>query len=382
MTDPDLRQQFLNGMSRAAATVNIVTTNGSAGRAGVTVSAMSSVSADARAPIMLVCLHHQGKSVPAILENGAFVVNVLREDQSYISDTFAGRRQTADGDAFSCTNWTEMSTGCPRIVDPLVAFDCKILDANKVGTHYVVMGEVQDIFLSPSGRPLIFANRSYGSAERILPFDVEQTRPENALRIGIHSSFGSQMLPQLIKNYKQASGNIEIDLYEGDQLRIAALLQSGDVDIALLYDAGISDQFQTHKLDSQRPFVLVSENHPLAKNSGLHLQELSDFSLILQDAPPLRDYILSLYSQLNLTPKIAFRPWYIHMAMAMAANELGYVLMTASKSSEYSQFNGGLVRLELLDDLPCLDVVMAFHDRGLPVVGKEFVELCLANCNT
>ena len=209
MTDTDFRQQFLNGMSRAAATVNIVTTDGQAGRSGVTVSAMSSVSADAKAPIILVCLHHQGRSVPKILDNGAFVVNVLREDQSFISDTFAGRRQTSDGDAFSCANWIAMSTGCPRIVDPLVAFDCKILSANKVGTHYVVMGEVEDIFLSPSGRPLIFANRSYGSAERILPFDVEQIRPENALRIGVHSSFGSQLLPPLIRHYEQTIGNIE-----------------------------------------------------------------------------------------------------------------------------------------------------------------------------
>ena len=41
-----LRQQFLHGMSHAACTVNVVTTDGMAGRHGVTVSAMVSVSAD------------------------------------------------------------------------------------------------------------------------------------------------------------------------------------------------------------------------------------------------------------------------------------------------------------------------------------------------
>ena len=71
MTDPAFRQRFLNGMSRAAATVNVVTTDGDAGRSGVTVSAMSSVSADTEAPIILVCLHHLGKSVAIIIDNGA-----------------------------------------------------------------------------------------------------------------------------------------------------------------------------------------------------------------------------------------------------------------------------------------------------------------------
>ena len=42
----DLRQDFLDGMSFVAATVNVVATDGPAGRVGTTVSAMSSVSAD------------------------------------------------------------------------------------------------------------------------------------------------------------------------------------------------------------------------------------------------------------------------------------------------------------------------------------------------
>ena len=52
--DRALRQQFLHGMSHAASTVNVVTTDGVAGRHGVTVSAMVSVSADTPQPTLLV----------------------------------------------------------------------------------------------------------------------------------------------------------------------------------------------------------------------------------------------------------------------------------------------------------------------------------------
>ena len=58
VTDPALRQSFLEGMSHVASTVNIITTDGPEGRAGVTVSAMSSVSPDTPKPSLLVCVHY------------------------------------------------------------------------------------------------------------------------------------------------------------------------------------------------------------------------------------------------------------------------------------------------------------------------------------
>ncbi len=93
-----IRDRFLDGMSHAACTVNIVTTDGPAGRAGVTVSAMASVSADSDWPTLLVCVHHLSPAAAKIVENGVLCVNVLRDDQSYISDTFAGRFRDEIGD--------------------------------------------------------------------------------------------------------------------------------------------------------------------------------------------------------------------------------------------------------------------------------------------
>src|SRR5882724_7887396 len=105
--ESDIRAQFLNGMSRAAFCVSVVTTDGPAGCSGVTISAMSSVSADGNSPTILVCIHHQSRTAAAILENGTFCVNVLREDQSHIADRFGGRVQLEDGDKFAGARWVE-----------------------------------------------------------------------------------------------------------------------------------------------------------------------------------------------------------------------------------------------------------------------------------
>jgi flavin reductase (DIM6/NTAB) family NADH-FMN oxidoreductase RutF len=167
--DPDLRRRFLAGMSNAACTVNVVTTDGPAGRFGLTVSAMASVSADTPKPTLLVCAHHLSAATQAIIANGVFCVNVLRDDQSHISDCFAGRRQTSDGDRFSCARWTTGLTGAPRVVDPLVAFGCRVTSSQQVGTHYVLFGMVEEIFAGRSGSPLIYAHHAYGTTARIAP---------------------------------------------------------------------------------------------------------------------------------------------------------------------------------------------------------------------
>jgi len=140
MDDASLRDRFVGAMSFAASTVNVVTTQGPAGCAGVTVSAMSSVSADGPKPTLLVCVHHESATAPAI----------------------AGRPSDQLKDKFDCADWTMMGTGAPRVVDPLVAFDCRLVSAQRMGTHHVFIGEVEAVFNANGGTPLIYYNRAYG----------------------------------------------------------------------------------------------------------------------------------------------------------------------------------------------------------------------------
>lgn len=161
-----LRNDFLSAMSRACCTVNIVTTDGPAGRSGATVSAMSSVSADGAAPTLLVCLHQNSATAQAIRDNGGFCVNVLRDSQSSISDRFAGRQDTIDG-KFAGAAWETGSTGAPRLNGGLVAFDCRVASEQKIGTHHVFIGEVVAISEADEGLPLIYSGRAYGRPARL-----------------------------------------------------------------------------------------------------------------------------------------------------------------------------------------------------------------------
>jgi flavin reductase len=161
----DLRDQFLHAMSRCAATVSVVTTDGPAGRAGVTVSAMTSVSADGAAPTMLVCINEGASAAAPILENACFGVNVLGAEQQDVSDTFAGRTGPPGGDRFARIRWTAGETGAPLITGALAVFDCRLQSADLVGTHHVIIGAVQRVRVSETGTPLIYGMRRYLRAE-------------------------------------------------------------------------------------------------------------------------------------------------------------------------------------------------------------------------
>ena len=111
-----MNDDFLAAMSRAANTVCVVTTDGMAGRFGVTVSAMTSVSAEDPGPSLLVCVHHLSPACEAIQRNRVFCANVLGSDQTHISDCFAGRTGAKGLDKFDCADWATGETGAPVLL--------------------------------------------------------------------------------------------------------------------------------------------------------------------------------------------------------------------------------------------------------------------------
>lgn len=156
-----LREAFLEGMSRAAATVNVITTAGPAGRAGLTVSAMTSVSADTPKPVLLVCINASSAGAAAMIENGVFAVNILGESQTAVSDVFAGRGAHRGEAKFDCARWCAGATGAPLLEDALVSFDCRVGLHRLIGTHHVIFGDVEGVHLAAPCRPLIYADRGY-----------------------------------------------------------------------------------------------------------------------------------------------------------------------------------------------------------------------------
>ncbi|MCS6892417.1 MAG: flavin reductase [Rhodovarius sp.] len=153
------RQMFRNGMARLAAAVNLVTTDGPAGRAGFTASAVCSVTDDP--PTLLVCMNRSHSHAEAFLRNGVLCVNTLAAGQEELSQTFAGLRGLEGAARFSVGRWQVLATGAPVLSDAAVAFDCEVAQRIEQGTHSVLFGRVRAVLLGPEGGGLVYFRRRY-----------------------------------------------------------------------------------------------------------------------------------------------------------------------------------------------------------------------------
>lgn len=350
----ELKDQFINGMSYAAATVNIVTTDGPAGRSGVTVSAMSSVSADTANPTLLVCINDASSGAAPIIENGVFCVNILRDDQSFVSDTFAGRYGDKGEEKFACAEWETLATGAPASTDALVSFDCKLTNDVIVGTHHVFFGEVQEMRVAPSGMPLIYANRAYGTPFRLAKAALERSSgliENEAVRISCLNSFAPFFLPGILQHVDDENSDVAVEVIEGDQAQVLHSVAAHDAELALVYDLDIADELSAHRLMELRPYVLLPADHALAGKNDIALEQLAQEPLILLDAPLSRDYFLSLFSDMGIEPNIGMRTSSFELIRSMVANGSGYSIFVTRPAAMTSYDGKPLVAVPIAGEV-------------------------------
>lgn len=151
--------QFREAMSRLGAAVHIITTNGKAGKAGFTATAVASVSDSP--PTVLVCLNRKSQITPIMRENKVFCVNTLASSDEELANVFAGRTGHFMADRFEFGEWTGLETGAPALTQAIAALDCRVLEMKSVATHDIYFGEVAAIRLANAEKALVYHARAY-----------------------------------------------------------------------------------------------------------------------------------------------------------------------------------------------------------------------------
>jgi DNA-binding transcriptional LysR family regulator len=328
----------------------------------------------------LVCVHHLSSAAEKILENGVFCVNVLRDDQGYISDTFAGRFRDQIADKFDCATWVATPSGAPRVVDPLVGFDCTVVSSNRVGTHYVFFGEVGEVFAAGQGSPLIYANRAYGAATRIdsaASISAGQEASGNTLSVGCFHTFGPYILPEMIQRMRDVVPGVELSLVEGDQRRVQESLLAGEVEVALMYAFEITADLEVQELTRLPPYVLLAEGHPLAEKAVITPADLAGQPMILLDTSPSRNYFTGILRAAGVEPKIAFRSSNFEMVRGMVGHGQGYAILSTKPAASMSYDGRALTHRPLQADFESSRVVLATRQgHVLSPPAEQFVAFC------
>lgn len=149
---------YRDAMAHLGAAVNVVTSDGPAGRCGCTASAVCGVTD--QPPMLLVCINRSSRNNAAFKENARLCVNVLAAGQQSLAMRFASKDLDV-ADRFAEGDWHVLETGSPVLRGAAVSLDCDVTFTAEVGTHTVFYCAVRGVSTQQDSEALIYYDRGF-----------------------------------------------------------------------------------------------------------------------------------------------------------------------------------------------------------------------------
>lgn len=144
-------------MGHFASGVAIVTCEGPDGPAGLTTSAVTSLSLDPL--LLLVCFDNGSRTLAAVQSARRFAVNVLRAGQEDLALVFASKR--VQREKFEAVTHT-VAHGVPVLDGALAWLACDLAETIPGGDHTIGIGAVTHMHADAHGEPLLYYKGAYG----------------------------------------------------------------------------------------------------------------------------------------------------------------------------------------------------------------------------
>jgi flavin reductase (DIM6/NTAB) family NADH-FMN oxidoreductase RutF len=152
---PDTQLDFRRALGRFATGVTIVTCQSPLGPLGITANSFASVSLDP--PLVLWSPAKSSARFVAFTTAEHYAIHVMAEDQVETCLRFTQTGDDWDGIAWECgPNDVAVLTDC------LARFDCVRHAVHDGGDHAIIVGRVTSVRRGRGGRPLLFADGTYG----------------------------------------------------------------------------------------------------------------------------------------------------------------------------------------------------------------------------
>ena len=141
--------------------ISIVTTESGGQIHGMTANAVTSLSLNPM--LILMCVSKKARMAELLPVGSLFTINILRDDQTRLSNHFAGAgRRPEVAPEIRFVPWE----GGPRLDGCLTAIGCTVSEIYEGGDHWIVIGAVTALFQSGgAGGPLIYYRSRYARLE-------------------------------------------------------------------------------------------------------------------------------------------------------------------------------------------------------------------------
>jgi 3-hydroxy-9,10-secoandrosta-1,3,5(10)-triene-9,17-dione monooxygenase reductase component len=157
--EPD-PHSFRNALGRFATGVAFITAAPDGAPAGLIVNSLASVSL--QPPLVSFCPSRSSLTWSRMRRTPRFGVNVLGRRH----ERFAARAAPAGADRFAGLDYELGRSGVPLLSDALASLECEIVAEHPAGDHWIVLGRVDRLRISPDEDPLVFFAGAFGTYAR------------------------------------------------------------------------------------------------------------------------------------------------------------------------------------------------------------------------
>jgi DNA-binding transcriptional LysR family regulator len=193
------------------------------------------------------------------------------------------------------------------------------------------------------------------------------------LRIGFVSTAGSEIVPNLVLQFRKANAEVEFSLRNILTAEQLQMLETGSLDIGFLRlpigEHSALDVVTVHR----EPLVLVvPSSHKLAKRKRVRLREAAGQDFVMYErtyAPGFHDSIFGILRDAGIVPNVSQTAGEIPTLIALVDSGMGITILPASavKHSVAS-----VVACEILDRIPMCEIAIAVSKRFRTEVVDNF----------
>lgn len=172
------------------------------------------------------------------------------------------------------------------------------------------------------------------------------------IALGCFLTLAARFMPALLARFAQLQPGITVELHEGDQEELIAMLLSGRAELALAYNFALHQDLAALPLADLPPHIIVSADHRLARRERISLVDLAEEPYILLDLPHSRDYFFGLFRSVGVEPRIALRSRSQELIRGLVANGQGYSIQNAISPTNLAYDGKRVAVLPLTEVLP------------------------------
>lgn len=213
-------------------------------------------------------------------------------------------------------------------------------------------------FLTDAQRILAFADQARQLTQQIAKGE------QGKLSIGFTAVCGYKMIPELLKSVEQHLPHIELVLQELVSSAQMDALLANMIDVGFVRYKPNNSDLKYSLIHKEPMIVAVPNNHPLANNKSVDLQDLKPFEIIMYSpvgSKYLHDLITGALTVEGIAPKYRYYLGQTHSILGLVSAGLGIAIV--QKSAEFF-FSQGVTFLPLNHSNLTADLYMAVRENN------------------